>query len=67
MRLLYARICNLDKDKVPSRIAGHGGLGAVMGSKGLKAIIIDANKGQKPPIAKPEAFRASLKKPIQKL
>ena len=34
-------IANADKDGVPSRYSGRGGLGAVMGSKGLKAIIID--------------------------
>ncbi|MDO9347754.1 MAG: aldehyde ferredoxin oxidoreductase N-terminal domain-containing protein, partial [Anaerolineales bacterium] len=42
MKLSAAGIQNLDKDKVPSRIAARGGLGAVMGSKGLKAIIFDA-------------------------
>jgi len=61
MRLSAAGIQNLDKDKVPSRIAARGGLGAVMGSKGLKAIVIDAKAGEKPPIAHIEDFRNAQK------
>ncbi len=61
MKLQVAGIQNLDKDKVPSRIAGRGGLGAVMGSKGLKAIVIDASGGQKPAIQDPEAFKEAQK------
>jgi aldehyde:ferredoxin oxidoreductase len=61
MRMKAAGIQNLDKDRVPSRIAARGGLGAVMGSKGLKAIIFDHAGGQKPPIADPEAFKAAHK------
>ena len=38
MRMKAAGIQNIDKDKVPSRIAARGGLGAVMGSKNIKAI-----------------------------
>ena len=57
LRLATAGICNLDKDRVPSRLAGRGGLGAVMGSKGLKAIVIDSQGSKKPPIAHPDAFR----------
>jgi aldehyde:ferredoxin oxidoreductase len=61
MRLGSAGIQNLDKDKVPSRIAARGGLGAVMGSKGLKAIVIDAKNGEKPPIAHMDLFRQAQK------
>ena len=46
MGLLAAGIQNLDKDRVPSRIAARGGLGAVMGSKRLKAVIFDARRGR---------------------
>jgi aldehyde:ferredoxin oxidoreductase len=62
LRLASAGIENLDKDGVPSRIAARGGLGAVMGSMGLKAIIFDADGGEKPPIAHPEAYKDSQKK-----
>jgi len=41
MSLAAAGITNTDKDGNPSRYCGRGGLGAVMGSKGLKAIILD--------------------------
>ena len=61
MRLSAAGIQNLDKDKVPARIAARGGLGAVMGSKGLKAIVIDAKAGEKPPIAHLEEYRQAQK------
>ena len=43
MGLRSAGIQNLDKDREPSRIAARGGLGAVMGSKALKAIVIDSS------------------------
>lgn len=35
-----ACIANIDPEGRPSRVAGRGGLGAVMGSKGLKAIVV---------------------------
>jgi aldehyde:ferredoxin oxidoreductase len=61
MKLRGAGIQNLDKDGVPSRIAARGGLGAVMASKGLKAIVIDGSTGKKPPIDNPAAFKAAQK------
>lgn len=61
MRMKSAGIQNLDKDRIPSRMAARGGLGAVMGSKGLKAIVFDNAGGQKPALANPEAFKAAQK------
>jgi aldehyde:ferredoxin oxidoreductase len=61
MRMKSAGIQNIDKDKVPSRIAARGGLGAVMGSKGLKAIVFDHAGGQKPAIVDAEAFKVAQK------
>ncbi len=61
MQMKSAGIQNIDKDKVPSRIAARGGLGAVMGSKGLKAIVFDHADGQKPPIVDAEAFKVAQK------
>lgn len=60
-RLTAASILNLDKDRVPSRMAARGGLGAVMGSKGLKAIIFDNAGGQRPPIADLDLFKVAQK------
>ncbi len=45
----------------PSRNAARGGLGAVMGSKGLKAIIIDPSQAAQVDIAHPEEFRKIVK------
>ncbi len=61
MQLAGAGIQNIDKDGIPSRIAARGGVGAVMGAKGLKAIVIDASEGEAPPIADQAAFRAAQK------
>lgn len=67
MKMLSAGIQNLDKDKVPSRIAARGGLGAVMASKGLKAIVFDNAGGQKPPLLHPEDFKQAQKEYIAAL
>ena len=61
MRLSTAGIQNLDKERLPSRIAARGGLGAVMATKGIKAIVIDAQGGRKPPLVNPEAFKQAQK------
>jgi aldehyde:ferredoxin oxidoreductase len=61
MKLKTAGIQNLDKEKVPSRIAARGGLGAVMATKGIKAIVFDASGCQKPPIIDPEAYKEAQK------
>jgi aldehyde:ferredoxin oxidoreductase len=61
MKMLSAGIQNLDKDKIPSRIAARGGLGAVMASKGLKAIVFDNTGGQRPPLLDPEGFKKAQK------
>jgi aldehyde:ferredoxin oxidoreductase len=45
----------------PSRNAARGGLGAVMGSKGIKAIIIDPTGSDPVKIANPEAFRQTVR------
>ena len=61
MRLAAAGIQNVDKDRTPARINARGGLGAVLASKGIKAIVIDASLGEKPPIADLKAFRKAQK------
>ncbi len=61
MKMAAAGIQNLDKDKVPSRIAARGGLGAVMGSKRLKAIVINGGSGRKPPIVDDKGFKQARK------
>ncbi|PKN18404.1 MAG: hypothetical protein CVU71_12975 [Deltaproteobacteria bacterium HGW-Deltaproteobacteria-6] len=45
----------------PSRNAARGGLGAVMGSKGLKAIILDPAGAEQVAIADQDAFRKTVR------
>jgi aldehyde:ferredoxin oxidoreductase len=61
MKMKSAGIENLDKDRVPGRIAARGGLGAVMSTKGLKALVFDNTGGEKPPLVNPEAFKTAQK------
>ena len=56
-RLIAASIQSSDAEGRPCRAAGRGGLGAVMGAKGLKALIVDQRgKGAKS-VADPDAFK----------
>jgi aldehyde:ferredoxin oxidoreductase len=65
--MAMAGVCVNDPENRPSRYAGRGGMGAVMGSKGLKAIILDDTGGPGVPIANREAFDAGRKKLIRTL
>jgi len=67
MRFLSAGVINLDKDHEPTRISARGGLGAVMGSKRLKAVVIDASGGERSPIADPELFTKAHKQYLESL
>lgn len=67
MQLRAAGVINLDKDHEPSRISARGGLGAVMGSKGLKAIVIDSSDGERPPISDPDLFTEAQKRYLEGL
>lgn len=49
----------------PSRNAARGGLGAVMGAKGLKAIVLDPEGADQVPIAHPDRFRACVQQWIE--
>ena len=60
-RLSVASIQSSDVDGRPCRAAGRGGLGAVMGAKGLKALIVDQRGKSADAIADPEAFKETLK------
>ncbi len=61
-KMLSASIAVTDTDGRPVRHAGRGGLGAVMGSKRVKAIVIDAEGAEEMPLANPEAFKEASKK-----
>lgn len=60
MRMTSAGVTNLDPDGDPSRYNGRGGLGAVMGSKGILAVVYDA-EGAKAPMVDQKAFNALSK------
>ena len=61
MKMSAASIAFSDMEQRPTRHAGRGGVGAVMGSKGIKAIVLDDDgmKMRKP--ADPEKFKAANK------
>jgi aldehyde:ferredoxin oxidoreductase len=63
LRLSGASVACTDQDKErrPARHAARGGLGAVMGSKGLKYVLVDPGKGKRPPVDS-KAFNAVAKK-----
>ena len=56
---LLAGIAFSDKDLRPSRLAARGGVGAVMGSKRVKAIVVDLDRS--PPFGDPKKVTASIK------
>jgi aldehyde:ferredoxin oxidoreductase len=60
-RLKAASIQASDIDGRPCRAAGRGGLGAVMGAKGLKALVVDQRGSSPDAIADPESFKEAAK------
>ncbi|RXI98699.1 aldehyde ferredoxin oxidoreductase [Anaerobacillus alkaliphilus] len=60
-KMNLAAIAGQDKDGEPTRFNGRGGLGAVAGSKGIKAIVIDASGVEKNRPKDKERFRQALK------
>jgi len=62
MRLAGAGICVNDQENTAGRYAGRGGMGAVMGSKGLKAIVVDDQDGPGVTLADQDKFKAGIKK-----
>ncbi|MCG8568104.1 MAG: aldehyde ferredoxin oxidoreductase [Desulfobacterales bacterium] len=56
-----ASIQTTDADGRPCRAAGRGGLGAVMGSKGVKAILVSKEGKSPAPLADADAFKKAAK------
>jgi aldehyde:ferredoxin oxidoreductase len=54
-----AAIATTDKSGVQARFAARGGLGAVMGSKGIKAIVFDDTGARPEPAHDPEGLTAA--------
>jgi aldehyde:ferredoxin oxidoreductase len=59
--LTAASIQTTDLDGRPCRAAGRGGLGAVMGSKGLKALVIERSGKTADALPDPGAFKEAAK------
>ncbi len=60
-QLASASIQTSDADGRPCRAAGRGGLGAVMGAKGLKALIIDRTARLQDTMTQPDVFKKQAK------
>jgi aldehyde:ferredoxin oxidoreductase len=65
--MAMAGVCFNDSEGRPSRYAGRGGLGAVIGSKGLKAIVLDPEGAPGVEIVDQELFDTGRKKMIDAL
>jgi aldehyde:ferredoxin oxidoreductase len=57
LRLAGASVASRDQSALQTRFAGRGGLGAVMGAKGIKAIVFDDEGAPKPPAFDRAALR----------
>ncbi len=62
MKLSAASVACTDMELRPTRHCGRGGVGAVMGSKGVKAIIIDESDSKYLEPKDPEAFKDANKR-----
>ncbi|MDP2953580.1 MAG: aldehyde ferredoxin oxidoreductase N-terminal domain-containing protein, partial [Chloroflexota bacterium] len=62
MKMAMAGVCFNDIDGRPSRYSGRGGMGAVLGSKGLKFIVADDTGGPGVDIADKNLFDTGCKK-----
>ena len=62
MMMYGAGIACMDDADVQMRYAGRGGLGALMGSKGIKAVVVDDSDAD----YSPQYFDAALLKQTQK-
>jgi aldehyde:ferredoxin oxidoreductase len=67
MRLAGAGVCVTGEAGQRSNHAARGGLGAVMGSKGLKAFLIDKSAGKTVPFVNADLFRSAARIFAQKL
>jgi aldehyde:ferredoxin oxidoreductase len=59
---LASGIALTNKEGIPGRLAARGGLGAVMGSKGLKAILIEETRVKVPAAHDPKGLKEAVKR-----
>ncbi len=67
MRMAAAGVCFNDLKGRPSRYSGRGGMGAVLGSKGLKFIVVDDTDAPAVQIVNKELFDQGRKKLVDAL
>ncbi|MEW6141104.1 MAG: aldehyde ferredoxin oxidoreductase C-terminal domain-containing protein [Thermodesulfobacteriota bacterium] len=67
MKMCAASIACTDMEMRPTRHAGRGGVGAVMGSKGVKVIVLDDSGMKMREPKNPEAFREANKNWVEGL
>jgi aldehyde:ferredoxin oxidoreductase len=65
MKLLSASVAATDAQDIQLRMAARGGLGAVMGSKGIKAIVVDDTGAPSPPVFDQALLRDTSKEFVQ--
>lgn len=66
-KMTAATIAVTDQDGRPSRHAARGGLGAVMGSKGIKAIVIDAKDTKSTELLHKVKFKEAVRDLVETL
>lgn len=64
MRMAAASVAGTDIEGRPSRFAARGGMGAVMGSKHLKAVVLEPTRHELP-LANREQFMAAVRRFVQ--
>lgn len=62
MKLSNAGISVNDPENKPGRYAGRGGMGAVMGARGVKAIVVDDTNGPGVEVANEDLFKQGRRK-----
>jgi len=61
MKMCNSSVAITDPEGRPARHCARGGIGAVMGAKGLKAVVVDDSDGKLRKPVNEEAFKASVK------
>jgi aldehyde:ferredoxin oxidoreductase len=57
-----AAILNSDREGYPARVCGRGGMGAVLGSKGIKAVVVDDSGAERISPADEAGFKEAARK-----
>jgi len=61
MKMCAAGVASTDDEGIQIRYAGRGGLGALMGSKGIKAIVINDNEPVEPEFYDPQLLKQTIR------